>query len=234
MPEIQKRQVACYASISEVAGAKYVKEEGWQPNYVITKGGRKISRVNIAGVVVSPPSEEAGFTVASLDDGSGMISLRVFDNPKIMGGIMAGEPVFVVGRPRQYGNETYILAEIVKRVSDPRWIELRKLELQAAENMPQAPEISAEKTGESLPNREEEMVVEEDRIGSAADGETPAREPGIPEKVRSMIREMDSGSGADYEEIIAKAGANSDKAIKSLLLCGDIFEVSPGKLKVLE
>ena len=46
---------------------------------------------------------------------------------------------------------------------------------------------------------------------------------------------MDNGDGADTEDIITSANMdNTEDIIKSLLEEGEIFEVRPGKLKVLE
>jgi RPA family protein len=250
MPENQKRQTAFKARISDIASGKYVKEEGWQPNYVVTQSGRKVSRVNLAAVVISPPTDETGFMNAQVDDGSGSISIRVFDNPKLLQGINIGDLLFVIGRPRQYGSETYVLAEIARKIEDKRWMELRKLELEkeggketggeavSIEDLKQEPKAEPQKPVET-----ETITVEEEAISDTppaaaetAEAEKPEEKAGptLPEKVCALIKEMDSGSGADFEGIVAKAGENSEKIIKSLLMEGEIFEVSPGKLKVLE
>ena len=34
----------------------------------------------------------------------------------------------IIGRPREYMNEKYIVTEILKKVDNPAWIELRKKE----------------------------------------------------------------------------------------------------------
>ena len=246
MPENQKRQTAFKARISDISSGKYVKEEGWQPNYVITQSGRKVSRVNLAGVVISPPTDETGFMSAQVDDGSGSISIRVFDNPKLLQGISIGDLLFVIGRPRQYGSETYVLAEIARKIQDKRWMELRKLELEkevGKETGGEAANIENLKEEPKKPAETETINVEEEAISDTppAAAETTEAEkpeekagPTLPEKVYALIKEMDSGSGADFEGVVAKAGENSEKIIKSLLMEGEIFEVSPGKLKVLE
>ena len=46
MPEPQKRQIACKAKIADLINGEYIKEEGWTPNYIITKQGKHISRIN--------------------------------------------------------------------------------------------------------------------------------------------------------------------------------------------
>jgi hypothetical protein len=57
----------------------------------------------------------------------------------------------------------------------------------------------------------------------------------LTEQVLGAIRSLDEGPGADTEQVIGHVGArNAEKTIQFLLQNGDIFEVSPGRLKVLE
>ena len=54
---------------------------------------------------------------------------------------------------------------------------------------------------------------------------------GIAENVIKIIKECDDGEGADYEEVLEKV--KNEKLINSLMEEGEIFEIKPGKLKVL-
>ena len=66
--EQQKRQVACKTRVSEILGGRYVKEEGWMPNYIETTSRKKISRINIIGVVVSSEEDsETGYNSIVID-----------------------------------------------------------------------------------------------------------------------------------------------------------------------
>lgn len=49
-----------------------------------------------------------------------------------------------------------------------------------------------------------------------------------------IIRELDRGEGANFEEVAKKLGPKGEDIITSLLARGDIFETKPGKLKILE
>jgi len=53
------------------------------------------------------------------------------------------------------------------------------------------------------------------------------------ERLLKVIQRLDKGSGADVEDIKSTV-PESDKLISMLLESGDIFEVKPGRLKVLE
>jgi hypothetical protein len=49
-----------------------------------------------------------------------------------------------------------------------------------------------------------------------------------------IIRELDKGDGANFEDVAKKLGTKGEDIITSLLAKGDIFETRPGKLKILE
>lgn len=50
----------------------------------------------------------------------------------------------------------------------------------------------------------------------------------------SIVKELDSGNGADYEQVVARLGSKGENQIVHLLAVGELFETRPGKLKVLE
>ena len=55
------------------------------------------------------------------------------------------------------------------------------------------------------------------------------------EKVIQTIKELDSGDGADIEEV--KKGSdvtNSEEVLDMLLKRGDLFTIRPGRVKILE
>jgi hypothetical protein len=212
MEKSQKRQVAYKVKINDILKGEYIKEEGeWVPNYVQV-GDKKVSRVNLMAVVVSKQDQENTSNKSLLiDDSSGKISIRSFEENDSWNNINVGEFVLVIGRPREYFNEKYIVSEILKKVDNPLWAEIRKLEL----------EDKNEPEGSSKPETIEvndEPIVED-----------------INKKIFDLIKDIDSGEGADTQEVITKS--NIDKAegiINSLLEQGEVFEIKPGKLKILE
>ena len=212
MEKSQKRQVAYKVKINDVLKGEYIKEEGeWVPNYIHV-GDKKVSRVNLMAVVVSKHDPENTNNKSLLiDDGSGKISIRSFEENSNFDNINVGEFVLVIGRPREYFNEKYIVSEILKKMNNPLWAEVRKLELEDKKKPMEASE--PERTDVN-----EEPIVED-----------------INKKIFDLIKEIDSGEGADTQEVITKS--NTDKAegiITSLLEQGDVFEIKPGKLKILE
>jgi RPA family protein len=211
-----KREVAVKLRVSDLISGQYIKEEGLRPNYVLLKDGRKISRVNILGTVVSV-NVDTGYKNVYIDDGTAKLSVRSFEQNAMLEARQVGDIVFAIGKPREYGREIYVLPEILKSVADIHWVELRALELkkQPVAERVIAPEIKTAGENESVA---EEFVDD----GSA-------------KKLLDQIRSLDTGSGADYEAVVSKAGIeNAEKALLNLLKNGEVFEVSPGKLKVLE
>lgn len=203
MPESQKRQIAYKIRIRDILNGKYVKEKGWQPNYILTKEGKEISRVNLIAAVVDKQFEFDRETVI-IDDGSGRITIRTFNDAKVLDNLNIGEVLLIIGRPREYTNEKYIMPEIIKKIKKKKWIDFRKFELDGKE--------------ENVDN------IKKDKLEI------------IPsEKIFNLIRELDSGDGVNFDEIISKSGIKeAEKIINNLLVEGEIFQNKPGRLKILE
>ena len=130
MPEtkFQKRQIAYKTRISEIISGTYIKEEGWTPNYIKTPDGRQLSRINILGTVLAV-EEDVNFQSATIDDGSGKITIRTFEKTGLLNNLDIGDIVLVIGRPREYSSERYILIEIIRKIKNPAWLKLRSIEL---------------------------------------------------------------------------------------------------------
>ncbi len=206
--EIVKRQVARKLWVKDVLDGTYIKEEGMKPNHIILKDNSTASRVNLIGVAVSSVAE--GLPTIIVDDGTGRITVRAFEPNAQMSAVQVGDVVLVVGRPRHFGGEMYVLPEIVKKVPDLGWIEVRKLELSQTKIVPQA-----------QPQEASEEIIDESF--------------GQSENVLNAIRSLDTGAGADIDAVVEQVGVkDAEKTIQFLLQSGDIFEISPGKLKVLE
>ncbi|RLG17191.1 hypothetical protein DRN75_04010 [Nanoarchaeota archaeon] len=129
-----KRQTAYRINIKQILNAEYIKKPGWDPNVIKDDFGREISRVNIVGVVLSK-SEDLNYKSITIDDGSGIISVRSFGDENLFSNIEIGDVVCVIGRPREYSNQKYVVAEIVKRVRSKKFLELRKLEIELEQKM---------------------------------------------------------------------------------------------------
>lgn len=237
MSKQNQRQVAIKLRIADILGGQYIKEEGWNPNYVLTRGGKKASRVNLLGTVVSIPTAEINYRSMALDDGSGKIPVRSFDESDLFHGVGLGDVVFVVGRPRQYGNEIYIMPEIIKKLQNKLWIDIRKLEIEknSTKDSQETESASNENAQKEELNVKEEIVDENKNSEKSKIEESINNIPVAQQKIYSIIKELDKGEGAEFEQVLEKAGGpDAEKIISQLLMEGEIFELSKGKLKVLE
>lgn len=200
-----KRETASICRVYDILQGTFVKAEGWNPSYFITSLGN-LSRVNILGVIVARESNGV-----VLDDGSGRIVLRSFEEGSL-NSVEIGDFVTVIGRPRMYGEQRYIMPEIIKKTS-PDWAEYRRKQISFLEA--------------SLPKKKQEkrIVVNEPVQPTANQFH----------KIVEFIRDLDAGEGADAEEVGKRAGfPNSGELIRKLIEEGEIFEVRPGRLKILE
>ena len=159
-----------------------------------------VNRVNILGMVVSfQPS------MLMLDDGSGTIAVQWFEGG---GQVQVGDLVLVIGRVREF-NERYVVPEILRKISDRRWVEVRRRELEL-----NAAVLDTKESGE-----EREVGMD-----GADDPE---------ERALKMIHEKDRGDGADMDEVIELLGGNGEEIVKRLLMAGEVFEAKPGRLRLL-
>ena len=201
-----QRQVAYKIKVSDILNGSFIKDDV-SAGY-IKLNGMSISRVNIMATVVYKP-EGHDFNNAVIDDGSGRIPLRIFDTVNIFSKVEIGDSVLMVGKIREFNNEKYVLPEILKKIDNFEWMNVRKLELDS-----------------------------KDANGSTeAAADNSARSPGteIYDKIYSLIKEMDNGDGVCVDDLIKKSNNSKAEAVISKLLeNGDIFEITPGKLKVLE
>ncbi|MFQ5474753.1 MAG: hypothetical protein ACE5DM_02855 [Candidatus Nanoarchaeia archaeon] len=194
--ERAQRQTAFKVKIADVLNGDYTKEEGWLPNYISVRD-MKVSRANIIAVVVAVVKEQSFHNIL-VDDGSGTLSLRLFEPNLAVPQL--GDVVLAIGRTRDYGGERYLAPEILRKV-DQRWLEIRQLEVKTS----QVEETAVEE------------IVSENPAGS----------------LLAIIRRKDDGSGAPFE-LISESVENCEDLINQLLALGEIFEVKPGRFKVLE
>jgi len=204
--KFQKRQTAYKIRIKDILNSMYIKREGFNPNY-LEISGKKISRVNVIGVVVQK-SVINNFKTVVVDDGSGEISARIFENDALLENIQIGNVILVIGRPREFASEKYVLIEIIKKI-ETDWAKVRKLEL-------------------NLDIKTANIDFKSERLQSEIVIESPKN------KIIKLIKTLDEGEGVLVENIPVNSNEDIDKIVSVLLKEGDVFEVKPGKLKVLE
>jgi RPA family protein len=209
------RQTAVKTWIRNLANGKYVANPGWEPNHVLA-GGVKIGRANVIGAVVQrSDSKVLSYDYLMLDDGTGRIMVRAFEGQPLAG-FQVGDLVNIVGKPREYADEIYLIPEVARRLEDPLWAEVRRRELAGQ------PLLEAKESLAAIQAPAEETVEAEEIV-------TPL------DRLLDAIRGLDKGDGVEVEDIAsAVKGQDAEKLLQSLLMRGDIFEIRPGRVKVLE
>lgn len=192
-----KRETAYKVRIVDILNGKYVINEGWKPNY-IEVGNKRFSRVNVLGTVVGFEND-----LIKIDDGTGQIMLRSFDESNTMQQNV-GDVLLIIGRPREYNEIRFLVPEIIKKIDNPEWIKVRNLEIKE-EKVTKVKKIKEEKVEENTNQKILDIIKEKDK-GNGVNTE-------------------------EIIKIVGKS--NTEKNINKLLEEGEIFEIKPGILKLL-
>jgi RPA family protein len=200
-----KRSVAYKLRIGDILAGRRITE-GERFSF-LELGDKKIIRVNvIANVVDKYENDEKRYSFLTLDDGSGQIKIKIFgDDVEKIKDKNLGKTVLIIGKLREFNNEVYISPEIIKE-KDPRYLLLRKLEIEKKRNK------------ESLNITKEEKVAAKDRILEVI--KNSEKDGGI--NIEDMIMNLREIS----PEVI-------NEEIKKFIEEGIIFEPHPGKVRWL-
>ncbi len=211
------RFVAVKTTIRELLSGTYVEEEG-NFNYVLSPQQGKIIRLNLLATIVE---KEMYGTITNIvvDDGTGKIVVRFFEGNPLVHNLNLGEVVLIIGKLRKYNQEKYISPEMVKKMP-AAWLKVRALELKSLFTV-RVPPLSVN----SMDDQNQEMVEEI----------TIADEPQLPrQKITQLIKEMDEGKGVLIEDLLEKSPVQeTERVLEQMLESGEIFQIMPGKVKVL-
>lgn len=209
------RETAHKILLRHLLDGKIVQEEG--TTQLMLPSLEKVARVNVIATILI--KEKAGnITNILVDDGTGQVVLRFFEQLPLIEQIQIGNSILIVGKPRVYNQEIYLSPEIVKKVL-PAWLHIRKKELY--QEFP-----PGSKRGNSpVDEKEEEKLIVKYMI----------KEDTLPTgKLMNLIKELDRGSGVLIEELIEKSPLpETERLIEKLLENGEIFQNAPGKVKTL-
>ncbi|MBI2208029.1 hypothetical protein HYU50_00885 [Candidatus Woesearchaeota archaeon] len=202
---LQRRHIAYKLRIKDILSSRYIKTDGVNPNY-LQINSQEVLRLNVIGVVVQK-SDMENYSGIVIDDGTGKISARVFENNFLLNNVNVGDVVLVIGRPREYLEEKYLLVEIAKKI-DPLWAKARKLELKDF-NLQDKDDVKGDEGNKEIFDESQKS------------------------RILKIIKELDKGEGVSIDDLPSALG-NVDQIVNVLLREGDVFEVRPGRLKVLE
>jgi RPA family protein len=241
-----ERSIAYKVWISDIINSNYIKQEGFNPNY-IELNGNNVSRVNlIATIVAKFMSEDGNYGALTIDDGTDTIRLKAF-GPEVekIKSAEIGMLMRVVGKVKDRNDERYLLADFVKEIKDPNWLIVHKLEAGKPSEIKETTDIPNTNSTNTKENSPIESKSGEDKskqssaISSDKSKETLAVSKDKPEDIPNfveIISKLDSGDGAEIDTIIKESKLSEEEAksfIVNLLKDGEIYEPRKGKLKVL-
>jgi RPA family protein len=203
MGEIRKRNIAYKMRIGDILKGKPMMDEG--KFLFLELGDRKIVRVNILANCVDKSVQEGEKQFASLtvDDASGQLKLKAFgEDIEPLKEITQGDTLQIIGNMREWNGELYMIPEVIKKV-DPRWLLVRKLEIQ---------------------NSRKDLPV-------AESGNTELKD-GIMAKIKEAEGDGGIDVDAIIMNTEASPDAINDE-VKKLLEEGLIYEPRPGRLRYL-
>ncbi|MBI4174918.1 MAG: hypothetical protein HY517_04700 [Candidatus Aenigmarchaeota archaeon] len=241
----KKRIHSVKTRIKDINNGRYVAQEGFNPNYVLTKFGLRLSRVRILATVVDKFISESGkFAAITLDDGTDTVRAKVFSTQVPMfESIAVGSEIDLIGRLKEYQGEVFIAPEIITAVSDNNFHLLRELELRHQDReTEQKRKIILENQKQTADMAELERVMRErhgiqpEEVEAMLQVQEEPAEDGKKDEVLKLIEKLDSGAGCDYAELIAASGMPEDvidSIVNELLSDGVCFEPRPGKIKKL-
>lgn len=246
----RKRLTAIKSNIKPISNGRYVTQPGFEPNYVLTPSGVRLSRVRILATIVDKfTSESKKFSSITIDDGSDTIRAKTW-NSFLLDDFQVGDIVDISGKVREYQGEVFLAPELLKKIDDVNWEILRELEIKKQqeefsqkrnfilENQKQTSDLTElkkmmlERFG--ISEADVESIVQSQELTN--EDEEKQEDGNMKEVVLELIVSLDKGDGAEYSEIMSKAGLKEDVLdgiINNLLEEGTCFEPRPGKIKKL-
>lgn len=247
MPE-RKRLTAKKVNAKDIITGEYFKPEGFQSNYLITPSGRRISRARILGTVMKKfVTEDRSYGFIVIDDETETIRAKVFNQLTLLDGINQGNIVDVIGKVREYEGELYLNLELAKKIKNPNWMTLRKLEILEEEKKVKElrekvkeiknldPEEIAEKLGINV-DRAKDLLISIQTKDEGKDEQQQEEIKEMKKEVFNLIEELDKGEGAEYSKIVDESELEENKIeeiINDFLTEGSCYEPRPGRIKKL-
>lgn len=241
------------ARIKDIIEGKYVSLGGFNPSYVLTSYGLRLSRVHVLATVINTYiTEDKKYAFIVLDDGTGIVRSKAFQDTAPLANVKVGDIVDFVGKVREYNDERYIVPEVVSPVKDPNFESMRKLEIMLFMRRWQAKrKIVLENKNLPLDELKKEMLekhkIDENDVEGILEAEENVKSGGEVESaavdtksgreiVLKVIGELDKGDGVSYSSIIEKANLPenvTESAMNELLEEGSCYEPKPGIIKIL-
>jgi len=189
-------------------------------------------------------SEDGNYSSITLDDDSDSIRIKAFKgDSNIFANFEIGDLIMVIGKVREYAGENYIIPEIVKKIADPNYESLHRLEI-LKQLLKQKKDLeNIKKDKDKFANLEElktyvkkEYGIDEDTADAVI--ESLSTEGEIKEDYKPLLLEtlkkLDKGEGVEFKKLLEESKLPEnvfEEVVNELLSDGVCYEPSPGVMK---
>lgn len=238
-----KRLPAKKVRIFDIVNGKFFpgEKEEMKASYLITPFGEKISRVNLVCMVTDKfLSDNENYSSITIDDGSGAIRAKTFkESVSLLRDVVLGNIVLVIGKLKEFNEEVYVNSEIVKRIEDPNYESLRKLEIldkqiQQKKIVDEIKNLANTTSEEELKNYVKKKFDLDDESLRIILEYRQIEEIDYKPKIIELIESLDNGEGVEIGKLLEMCNLSEnifENVIDELISSDELFEPSPGKLK---
>jgi RPA family protein len=235
------RQTTKSSKISDIVNGTYVRKEGMEPSYVLTKMGERISRTKLVGTVIDKfMSEDGGYSSVTIDDDSDSIRAKAFqEDADFFDDFEKGDFVMLIGKVREYNEENYIIPEIMRKV-DKDYESLHRLKI--LKNFIQKKKINqiVQKQKDKFADLKElkkylvkKQKFDEEEVEGVLEtlGEkTKKKEKDYKPLLLELIEKTDKGEGVPFKKLLEKSKLEESifqETMNELLTDGICYEPKP-------
>jgi RPA family protein len=239
------RQTMVKSEISDLVNGSFVRKEGFDPSYVLTGLGKKISRVKLVGTVTNKfMSEDGNYSSITVEDDSGGIRAKAFgEETGIFDSVDLGSIVTVIGKVKEYNGEKYVSPEIVRK-ADINYENMHKLEVikgrtgqkkvfdTVKSEMGKFSDIGEMK--KYLVKKHEIDETELDGIIEDMVGKEEVKEKDHKPFLLDLIDQMDKGKGIEIKKLLTESKLKLEvfeEVMNELITEGLCYEPKPGFVK---
>lgn len=240
-----KRSVAKKVRICDINNGVFFhgSKMEMKPSYVITPFGENISRVNLIGTATNVfLAEDGNYGNVTIDDSTASLRAKVFgESVNLIKDVVPGKLLIVIGKLSEYNGEVYVNAEIVRRIEDPNYENLRKLEMlkELKEKRKMTEEIKGlidQMSEDELKDYVKKYGLDAESLRIVRENLKIEREIDYKPKILEIIKSMDKGDGVEISKIFEVVDLPEklvENALNELLSSGTLFEPRPGVAKVV-
>jgi len=217
-----ERMTAVRACVSDIVNGRYDEENG---PHVVSPHGVELRRVVVLGFVVNKYTGDGNFASITIDDGTETIRAKAWGTEAaLLENTPEDKLMLVVGKIREYEDETYIVPEITQEVGNSNTMTVHLLERYRAmltragiSTLETPPEEQSQ-----LQSKSDDTVSTESTLESYPDeGDTAAT---LSEKILQFIQNSAGKDGITMQEIFEYFVSKGEDKVEIQLKVIDLLD----------